>query len=135
MLVTKVKAIKFVMPPDVMVDSRFSHTHLPWFVAGPGQTDVLLVITGVFLILFILMIGLLMLRLHHLPEHIAQKQQKIQYQLVATLGLLGMLTHQNLFWIAGLLLAMIDLPDFTGPLNRISNSVERIASRRTSSRQ
>ena len=72
---------------------RFSHTHLPWFVAGPGQTDVLLVITGVFLILFILMIGVLMLRLHHLPEHIAQKQQKIQYQLVATLGLLGMLTH------------------------------------------
>jgi hypothetical protein len=36
-----------------MVDSRFStsHAHLPWFVAGPGQTDVLLVVMGVFLIL------------------------------------------------------------------------------------
>jgi type III secretory pathway component EscT len=68
-----------------------------------------------------------MLRLHHLPEHIAQKEQKIQYQLVATLGLLAMFTHENLFWIAGLVLTMIDLPDFVGLLNRIASSVERIA--------
>jgi hypothetical protein len=59
LLVTKVKAEKFVMPQDLMVDSRFtnSHAHLPWFVAGLGQTDVLLVAMGVFLILFILMFG------------------------------------------------------------------------------
>ncbi|UFW46520.1 MULTISPECIES: hypothetical protein [Bradyrhizobium] len=59
---------------------------------------------------FVFMLGVLMLRLHHLPEHIAQKGQKIQYQLVATLGLLAMFTHYNLLWIAGLLLAMIDFP-------------------------
>lgn len=61
----------------------------------------LLVATGGFLILFVLTFGVLMLRLHHLPEHVAQKEQKIQYQLVATLGLLAMFTHENLFWIAG----------------------------------
>ncbi len=99
----------------------------PWFFTGPGQNDVLLIVMGVFLVLFILMFGVLMLRLHHLPEHIAQKEQKVQYQLVATLGLLAMFTHENLFWIAGLLLAMIDLPDFSGLLGRIASSVERIS--------
>jgi hypothetical protein len=38
-----------------------------------------------------------------------------------------MFTHQNLFWIAALLLAMIDLPDFAGVLARIAGSLERIA--------
>jgi hypothetical protein len=66
--------------------------HLPWFIPAPGRTDVLLVVTGVFLIVFILLFGVLMLRLHHLPEHIAQKGQKVQYQIVAILGILAMFT-------------------------------------------
>ncbi|MDU6749541.1 MAG: hypothetical protein E6447_17875, partial [Bradyrhizobium sp.] len=64
--------------------------------------------------------------------HIAQKEQKVQYQLVAVLGLLAMFTHENLFWIAGLLLAMIDLPDFSSALSRAADSLERIAWRRRS---
>ena len=48
----------------------------PWFFTGPGQNDVLLIVMGVFLVLFILMFGVLMLRLHHLPEHIAQKEKR-----------------------------------------------------------
>lgn len=94
------------------------------------QSDVLLIAMGVFLILFVLMIGVLMLRLHHLPHHIAEKEQKIQFQVVAVLVLLAMFTHENLFWIAGLLLAMVDIPDFAGLLNRIASSAERIARRR-----
>lgn len=108
-----------------------SFPHVPWFVAGPEQPDFLLFVTGVFLILVVFLFGVLMLRLHHLPEHIAHREQKVQYQLVATLGLLGMFTHENLFWIAGLLLAMIDLPDFTGPLGRIAGSIRRISLRRS----
>jgi hypothetical protein len=114
----------------VHVQSSHSSVHAPWFVAGPGQTDVLLILMAVFLVLIVFMFGVLMLRLHHLPEHIAQKEQKVQYQLVATLGLLAMFTHENLFWIAGLLLAMVDLPDFSGLLGRIASSVERISWRR-----
>ena len=116
----------------VTVQSSASYDHVPWFIAGPGQTDKLLILMAVFLVLIAFMFGVLMLRLHHLPEHIAQKEQKVQYQLVATLGLLGMFTHENLFWIAGLLLAMIDLPDFSGLLGRIATSVERISWRRGS---
>lgn len=111
-------------------DPSTPHAPLPWFLAEPGRTDVLLVAAAVFLVLFAFLVGVLMLRLHHLPEHIAHKEQKVQYQLVAVLGLLAMFTHENLFWIAGLLLAMIDLPDFSGPLGRIARSVDRIARRR-----
>jgi hypothetical protein len=88
---------------------------------------VLLIIMGVFLVVFTLLIGVLMLRLHHLPEHIAGKEQKVQYQLVAVLSLLAMFTHENILWIAALLLAIVDLPDFTGLFNRIAQSVGRIA--------
>lgn len=114
------------------VQSSASYDHLPWFITSPGQTDVLLILMAVFLVLFIFMSGVLMLRLHHLPEHIAHKEQKVQYQLVATLGLLAMFTHENLFWIAGLLLAMVDLPDFSGLLGRIASSIERISWKRGS---
>ena len=43
------------------------------------------------------------------------------------LGLISLFTHMHIFWIAGLLLAMIDLPDFGAPLQSIAGSVERIA--------
>jgi hypothetical protein len=33
----------------------------------------------------------------------------------------------HIFWIVGLLLAMIDLPDFGTPLSRIATSAEKIA--------
>jgi hypothetical protein len=33
----------------------------------------------------------------------------------------------HIFWIAGLLLALIDLPDFGTPLSRIATSAEKIA--------
>ncbi|WP_136623839.1 hypothetical protein [Bradyrhizobium centrolobii] len=103
-----------------------SSPHLPlWFTTAPGQTDVLLVVMGVFLVLFIFTLGVLFLRLHHLPDHIAGKSQKVQHEIVAVLVLLAMLTHVNAFWIIALLLALIDLPDFGGPLNRIAHALER----------
>jgi hypothetical protein len=42
-------------------------------------------------------------------------------------GLLALFTHIHLFWIAALLLALVDLPDFGTPLRSIAGSVEKIA--------
>ena len=42
----------------------------------------------------------------------AHKSQKLQFEIVAVLGLISLFTHMHIFWIAGLLLALIDLPDF-----------------------
>ncbi|MCK1511012.1 hypothetical protein IVB22_00170 [Bradyrhizobium sp. 190] len=101
--------------------------HLPGFIAAPGESDVLMIAVGIFLLLAILAVGNIYLHLHTLPERMAHKSQKLQFEIVAVLGLLALFTHIHLFWIAGLLLAMIDLPDFGTPLRRIAGSVEKMA--------
>jgi hypothetical protein len=103
---------------------------MPSFVTAPGETDVLMIVMAVFLGLFILMVGILYFRLHALPDRFAHK--KVQLEIVCVLGLLAMFTHKHIFWIAGLLLALIDFPDFIGPLKRIARSTERIAGVETS---
>ena len=50
----------------------------------------------------------------------AHKSQKLQFEIVAVLGLLALFTHQHIFWVTGLLLAFIDLPDFSTPIGRIA---------------
>src|SRR5919198_936927 len=89
--------------------------HLPAFIAGPGETDVLMVGMAVFLLLAVLGVGILFFRLHTLPERIAHRGHKLQFEIVAVLGLLALFTHVHMFWVAGLLLALIDLPDFLSP--------------------
>jgi len=101
--------------------------HLPAFLPGPEGSDVLLWVTGAILVAAIIGVGLLFLRLHTMPERIAHRGHKLQFEIVAVLGLLALLTHIHLFWVAGLLLALIDIPDFLAPIQRIAGSSERIA--------
>src|ERR1700744_4082393 len=101
--------------------------HLPFYVVKPGETDILMIVMGIFLVFAVLGIGVLYLRLHSLPERMAHKGQKLQFEIVAVLGLISLFTHMHIFWIAGLLLALVDLPDFSTPLTRIAGSVEKIA--------
>ncbi|WP_249134020.1 hypothetical protein [Bradyrhizobium japonicum] len=101
--------------------------HLPFYLAPESGTDTLMVVMGVFLIAAVLWVGTLYWKLHSLPERMAHKSQKLQFEFVAVLGLISLFTHMHIFWIAGLLLAMIDLPDFGTPLRSIAGSVERIA--------
>jgi hypothetical protein len=101
--------------------------HLPAFITAPGNTDVLMVVVGIVLIAAVLGVGNLYLTLHTLPERMAHKSQKLQFEIVAVLGLLALFTHNHLFWVIGLFLAMVDLPDFGTPLRRIAGSVEKIA--------
>ena len=101
--------------------------HLPAFITAPGETDVLLVVTAVMLIVIVLIFGNLFLKLHTLPERLAHKGHKLQFEIVAVLGLLALFTHIHAFWVAGLLLALVDLPDFGTPLGRMASSLERIA--------
>lgn len=101
--------------------------HLPAFITAPGDTDVFMVAVGIFLLVAILAFGNLYLHLHTLPERMAHRGHKLQFEIVAVLGLLALFTHIHLFWVVGLLLAMVDLPDFGGPLRRIAGSVEKMA--------
>jgi hypothetical protein len=101
--------------------------NLPSFITAPGETDVLMVIMAVFLAVSILMFGILFFRLHTLPERMAHRGHKLQFEIVAVLGLIALFTHEHIFWIAGLLLALIEFPDFSGWFGRIAGSVEKIA--------
>jgi hypothetical protein len=101
--------------------------HLPAFITAPGETDVLMAVVAVLLVVAVLAIGNLFLTVHTLPERIAHKSKKLQLEIVAVLGLLALFTHVHLFWVAGLLLALIDIPDFGGALGRMAGSLEKIA--------
>jgi hypothetical protein len=101
--------------------------HLPSFITQPGEPDVLLIVAIVVVIGAVLGVGLIFLRLHTLPERMAHKTHKIQFEIVAVLGLLALFTHIHLFWVIGLLLALVDIPDFLGPQRRMAGSLEKMA--------
>jgi hypothetical protein len=100
-----------------------AHDPLPWFISGPTDGDALYVITTVAVIAAIVGIGVLFFTLHSLPERLGHK--KLQFEVVAVLGLLSLFTHIHAFWVAGLLLALVDLPDFVSPLKRIAGALEK----------
>ncbi|MCB1521165.1 MAG: hypothetical protein KDJ37_11410 [Hyphomicrobiaceae bacterium] len=110
--------------------------HLPAFVTAPGSTDILMVVSAVVLIVSVLAAGVFFLWLHSLPERMVHN--KLQYDLVAVLALISLLTHVHAFWIAALLLAFITIPDLSkfdllGPLRSIAKSLRSIADRNEAS--
>jgi hypothetical protein len=120
-------ALGFVPDAAIAQLNPVATQHLPIFITAPGETDVLMVVTAITLALAVVGFGVLFLRLHTLPERVAHKGHKIQFEIVAILGLIALFTHMHIFWVAGLLLAFIDIPDFGGFLGRIAGSVERMA--------
>ena len=104
-----------------------AENHLPVFITASGETDVLFILMAVFVLVVLIALGIVYLKLHALPEQVAHRGQKIQFELVAVLALLALITHNHLFWIAGLLLALISLPDVKTPVSAIIGSLDRIA--------
>lgn len=101
--------------------------HIPFFVTAPGQTDVLFVVVALVLVGAVLAMGVFFFWLHSLPERMVHN--RVQFDIVAVLALLSLFTHIHAFWVAALLLALIKFPsfsvaDFSGPLDRIANSLE-----------
>ncbi len=103
--------------------------HLPPFVTAPGQTDYLMVGVIIFLIAFVLILGNLYFQLHAVPERMAHRTSKVQMEIVAVLALISLFTHNHLFWIAGLLLAFLHIPDFSTPLYSIADSLAKLSGR------
>ncbi len=42
------------------------------------------------------------------------------------LALLALFTHNNVFWVAALILALLKLPDFLTPINSLSESLKKL---------
>jgi hypothetical protein len=103
--------------------------HLPVFLPGADGSDILFTVTVVSMVVLVLGFGVIYFTLHALPEKIAHGTSSTQFQLIGVLALLAMFTHNNMFWVAALLLATVKMPDFTTPLNSISRSLEEFMAR------
>lgn len=96
--------------------------HIPFYVPGADGSDPLLMITALILLAGTLAIGALYFRLHALPEQLGH--HKLQFEVCAVLALISLFTHEHLYWIIALVLALVDLPDFSTPLGRIATALE-----------
>ncbi len=103
--------------------------YLPWFITAPGQSDSLLIAMGIFLIVVVIAIGNIYFQLHALPEKWAHHTSPVQVQIVAVLAILALFTHNHVFWIAALLLALVQFPDFSSPIYSMADSLSRLAGR------
>jgi hypothetical protein len=103
--------------------------HLPVFITPPDQSDWLFNVMAVFLVIMVLVVGNLYLRLHALPERMSHRANVVQMEIVAVLALISLFTHNHIFWIIGLLLAFIRIPDFSTPMVSIAQSLEKLSGR------
>jgi len=100
--------------------------HIPSYLAG-ADGDPLMIGIAITLIVIVLVGGVLYFKLHAVPEHIAHGKNHTQIQLISILTLLALFTHNNVFWVAALVVAVIKLPDFLSPLKSIARSLSIIA--------
>jgi hypothetical protein len=96
---------------------------LPPFIGGADGSDPLFTAVVFILIAGLMGVAVLYFKLHSIPEHLAQKQNNGQTELIMVLAILALFTHNNLFWVAALVLALVKFPDFTSPLKSIAHSL------------
>ena len=95
---------------------------LPFFITAPGETDLLYGAVAVVLALVLVAFGAFYFTVQAIPDRLASGTSKAQMQLVGLLGLLSLFFMNNAFWVAGLLIAAVRIPDFMTPLNRIAEA-------------
>jgi hypothetical protein len=101
--------------------------HLPVFITAPGDTDVMLVLLAFVLVGVVLAAGVFFFWLHSLPERMVHN--KVQFDIVVVLALLSLFTHIHAFWVAALLIALVDFStfSFTSSFNRLVVAQEKLA--------
>lgn len=103
--------------------------HLPRYIAGADGTDGLFTTMVFFTIAVVVLLGVAYFTLHALPERMAHSGNSTQLQLISILAILALFTHNNLFWVAALLLAAFKPPDIVGPLASMAQSLSRLATK------
>jgi Na+/melibiose symporter-like transporter len=106
--------------------------HVPFFITPPGGTDALFHVVAWFVVACIIGIGVIFFTIHTLPERMAHRTKKVQLDIVAILCLISLFTNEHIYWIAAMILAFIELPDFLTPIQRIASAAEDIAGKEPS---
>ena len=105
--------------------------HIPSYVVQADGSDFLFTFMVVFTVALIVLIGVAYFTLHSIPEKIAHESNHPQFQLVGILALLALFTHNGLFWVAAILVAGFQFPDFAAPLRSIADAIRSLAPQRT----
>jgi multisubunit Na+/H+ antiporter MnhF subunit len=100
---------------------------LPGYLPAADGSDGLMTMVIILLFLLMLVVGNFYFKLHALPERMAHRKSHTQLQIITVLALLALFTHNNIFWVAALLLAVVKFPDYLGPLNSIAKSLATLA--------
>ena len=101
--------------------------HLPFFLPGADGSDPVFIAVVVILLIVLVCVGALYFKIHSLPEHIGEKYNSTQLQLISVLTMLALFTHNNAFWIIALLITVVRVPDFLTPLQKIAASLGKLA--------
>lgn len=101
--------------------------HLPVYIPRPDGSDPLFTVVVVSIVILCLLAGVIYFKLHSLPEHMGEKANSTQLQLISILAILALFTHNNAFWVLALLIAAVRLPDYLTPLQAIAKSLAKIA--------
>jgi multisubunit Na+/H+ antiporter MnhF subunit len=100
------------------------------FFTAPGETDILFGIVAVTLVVAILAAGVFFFWMHSLPERLVH--DKVQFDIVAVLALLSLFTHIHSFWVAALLIALIEFRNFRCRTSRAHLGASRTHSKASS---
>lgn len=100
------------------------HEYLPFYITGPGESDILFTAVAIALVAIIIGFGALYFTIQAIPDRLVEGAGKAQMQVVGLLGLISLFTMNNLYWIAAILLAAMRIPDFVTPLTDIARSMK-----------
>ena len=103
--------------------AKVVHDNLPFYITGPGESDILFAAVTISLIAIVVGFGALYFTIQAIPDRIVKGTSKSQMQLVGLLGLISLFTMNNLYWIAAILLAAIRIPNLMAPLTDIARSL------------
>jgi uncharacterized membrane protein YwzB len=103
--------------------------HLPSYMTAADGSDYLFTFVTFFVVGLILLLGVAYFTLHALPERMAHKGNATQLQLISILAMLALFTHNNLFWVAAIVLAAFRPPDIATPLNSMAQSLQSLIGR------
>lgn len=103
------------------------HDPLPFFITGPGDSDILFFLVGVVLVLALIGFGALYFTIQAIPDKMASGANKAQLQIVGILGLISLFTMNNAFWIAALLLAAVPISSIVLPVKLRSKERKRVS--------
>ena len=99
-----------------------AHEYLPFYITGPGETDILFGAVAISLVAILIGFGALYFTIQAIPDRIVEGAGKAQMQVVGLLGLISLFTMNNAYWIAAILLAAVRIPDIVSPLKEIARA-------------